>query len=122
MTTLDHIRRRLLQQAGIPTWDGKLDDIKRRIMSRLIPFVVLMYNRLVLGHMRYGPLDGQRQGKPIHDHAESIRARLDLWEQDGNDEHLVDIANLAFCEYIEGCHPKKHFSAADDSTHVKPTS
>jgi hypothetical protein len=113
----DNIRRRLYLKAGIPAWDGDENKIKNSVLSRLVPFVVLMFNRLVMGHMRYGELE--HPDKPTHDHLASIRSRLDKWEIDGNDEHLVDIANLCFCEYLEGKHPRKHFSAADDSEHAK---
>lgn len=80
-------------------------------------FFRLMKNRLRMGAIRYGKLNAP--DKPHYDHINSIRKRLALYEQTGNDELLVDCANLCLVEYVEGTHPKKHFHASDDSEHCK---
>ncbi len=36
----------------------------------------------------------------------------------GNDELLVDVANLCMKEFAVGNHPKKHFNSVDDGEHV----
>lgn len=107
----DIMRKRLYERAGLPLWEGSYEEIVARVHRKSADFIRLMKNRLIMGHMRYGPLGGE--DKPHYDHAASIRSRLKAWEADGNDEHLVDIANLCLVEYVEGIHPRKHFSAAD---------
>lgn len=78
-------------------------------------FEKLMRNRLIMGSYRYGLLHAP---KPKWDRIASIRRRLDRYEQTGNTEHLVDVANLCLLEYEEGLHPNKHFSSSDDGEHV----
>ena len=80
-------------------------------------FKELMKNRLIMGALRYGPL--LAPGKKDWDRCESIRQRLVTYEADGNLEHLVDISNLALIEFVEGDHPKRHFSAADGGIHTQ---
>ena len=79
-------------------------------------FEQYMRNRLVFGAVRYG-LVGDK-GKPRYDRIKSIRQRLDAYEETGNDEHLVDVANMAQLEFIEGIHPNKHFASIDDGVHT----
>ncbi len=80
-------------------------------------FESLMRNRLIFGSFRYGRL--KAVGKPKYNRMKSIADRAKKYEEDGNDEHLVDIANLALCEFVEGSHPNKHFKAQDDSEHTE---
>lgn len=79
-------------------------------------FYQLMKNRLVLGAFRYGLL---KSIKPNWDRCNSIRYRLKLYEDTGNKEVLVDIANMALLEFEECKHPKAHFKAIDDGLHTK---
>ncbi len=80
-------------------------------------FETLMRNRLVLGAIRYGKF--KQLGKPLYDHVPSMLKRLMLYQQTGNMEHLIDVANLCMCEYIEPAHPHPHFAAIDDGHHTK---
>ncbi len=91
-------------------------DFESNIRPIFFPYLRLMVNRLRFGHYRYGTLG--RKDKPL-DRVSDMHERLDLYEQTGNLEHLVDVSNMAFCEYVEGDHPNKHFSATDDSKHSK---
>jgi hypothetical protein len=75
-----------------------------------LEFERLMRNRLILGALRYGPLGAK--GKPQYDRIASIKKRLDAYAANGNLEMLVDAANLALLEFVEGDHPKRHFRAA----------
>jgi hypothetical protein len=77
----------------------------------------LMRNRLVFGSIRYGLLHDPH--KPVYDRLNSIIQRAKLYMTTGNDEYLVDVANLALLEFEEGKHPKKHFKSIDDDVHVK---
>jgi hypothetical protein len=79
-------------------------------------FETLMRNRLIMGRFRYGALrDTQR---PQYNRLDSIEKRLNQYRATGNDELLVDIANLCLVEFELGDHPLKHFHSADDSEHV----
>jgi hypothetical protein len=80
-------------------------------------FETLMRNRLVMGAFRYGLLGDP--AKPRYDRVASIRRRLDKYVQTGNLEHLVDVANTALLEFVEGEHPNRHFHSIDDGEHTK---
>lgn len=76
-------------------------------------FEKYMRNRLILGAFRYGLLNSP--GKETWDRVSSIIKRAELYQQTGNTEYLVDIANMAMLEYEEGKHPTKHFAAIDNT-------
>ena len=80
-------------------------------------FEQLMRNRLIMGAIRYDLL--HVPGKHKYDRINSIRDRLDLFDKDGNAEHLVDIANLCLLEFEEPNHTNFHFDAADDGIHTE---
>ena len=71
-------------------------------------FRTLCENRLLFGAYRYG-LTGD-PNKLKYDRVEYIGRILKNYEETGNLECLVDIANLAELEYIEGDHPCEHFT------------
>ena len=79
-------------------------------------FTELMRNRLIVGYFRYGPF-GEANRNYI-DYMESIKKRAQEYIDTGNDELLLDIANLCMKQYHAGDHPKKHFKAVDDGEHV----
>lgn len=111
----DVIRDHILNNRGVITPDPKptLDELK---LSEWNPeFEQLMRNRLIMGAMRYGLL----KEKVSYDSITSMRQRLDLLEQDGNGEHLVDIANIALVMFTRKDHPKFHFFAQDDGVHTE---
>lgn len=91
-----------------------LDKLKETEWSPL--FEKLMRNRLIIGAMRYGCL--HEKGKAVYDRIDSMEKRLRKYKETGNLEFLVDIANLALCEFEEGKHPNKHFHSIDDGEHV----
>lgn len=80
-------------------------------------FERLMRNRLIMGRFRYSPL-GNVADKPQYDRMASIEKRTQQYKATGNDELLVDIANLCLLEFCKGRHPAKHFHAIDDGEHV----
>ena len=92
-----------------------IDDLFQSEWSPI--FENLCRNRLVMGALRYGKLNGP--GKPDYDRTESIEKRLILYRKTGNDEFLIDIANLCMLEFEEGKHPMKHFNSIDGGEHVK---
>lgn len=121
----DQLRDRLLARAGCPNLPPakplpNLDELRRTQWSDEFErlwrerwgapldgqFLDLMHNRLVMGALRYGLLG--RPGKPAYDNVGSIRRRLAKYHEDGNLEHMVDTANIALVEYVEGKHPNRH--------------
>lgn len=94
-----------------------LEELKKTEWSP--EFEKLMRNRLIMGALRYGKMGhGKRpKGKPYYDRVKSIRKRLDFYEESGNLEWLVDIANLALLMFEERTHPNSHFESKDDGYH-----
>lgn len=68
-------------------------------------FETLMRNRLIMGALRYGRLHAP--GKGTYNRPGGIVKRLQQYQETGNLECLVDIANLALLEFEEGTHPLK---------------
>jgi len=79
-------------------------------------FIEYMKNRMIQGYFRYGSMKENEPG--LLDCIGSIERRVELYKQTGNDEILVDIANIAMAEFVNGCHPKKHFESVDDGYHT----
>ena len=118
-TVTEHIRNHLLASLG--AWPGpvrrmpSLEELRDRQWSPR--FEWLRSNRMVLGAFRYGLLERQRQGSP-YDNVGSLIARAKAYQDTGNTECLVDVANLAMVEFEIGRHPAKHFRAVDDGIHT----
>jgi hypothetical protein len=91
-----------------------LNDLKKTEWS--VDFENLMRNRLCMGALRYGKI--KADGKPKYNRVESMIKRLQKFNESGNKEYLVDVANLCLLEFEECNHPKQHFSAIDDGDHV----
>lgn len=109
-------------KCGLPELDElpktpSIDIEALRVSEWSSQFETFMRNRLIMGAIRYGKL--HKPGKPIYDRVESIHKRLQLYQETGNQEYLVDIANFALLEFEEGKHPLKHFSSVDDGIHAK---
>ncbi len=106
---LDHIRDHML--SGMESHPViNLKDLRKSEWS--IEFENLMRNRLIFGAYRYGRLAAP--GKPQFDRCEYIERKVAQYRETGNTECLVDIANLALVEFVEGNHPQKHFASLDD--------
>jgi hypothetical protein len=109
------------------TYDSKLS--KKKIAQQSLSFDSLsktewstkferlMRNRMIMGAFRYGLLHAP--GKQSYDRIASMRRRLQLYDETGNDELLVDIANMCLLEFEEGLHPNKHFASVDDGEHAQ---
>ena len=81
-------------------------------------FEVLRRNRLANGFYRYHHnFHSGERGK--YNSIDSAIDRLRRYKRDGNQEHLVDVANLCMVEYIQpACHSEPHFTPTDDSIHA----
>jgi hypothetical protein len=115
----EHIRDYVLRRAGYverskcppaPSYDELWNT------QWCYEFATYMRNRLIMGFFRYG--DIHKNNTTTEAKIASIRKRVDLYEQNGNLEHLVDIANIAMVEFMHSTHPKKHFDSVDDGTHI----
>jgi hypothetical protein len=87
-----------------------LEELQKSEWSPL--FEQLMRNRLIMGAFRYGRLGSEE--KPLYAYVKYMRKSFDEYEQTGNLECLVDVANLAMLEFVDGRHPKRHFHAEGD--------
>jgi len=114
-TVTEHIRARLLR--GVDK--APLVDLPTMLRSQWSDrFVRYMRNRMAMGGYRYGIMRDPET--PKYDNIGSLKARADLYLETGNQEHLVDIANLALVEFIQGCcHPNPYWSPRDDDLHTK---
>ena len=77
-------------------------------------FETLRRNRLVLGAFRHGRIGDENKAR--FDRVSSSIDRLNLYKLDHNAEHLLDVANLAMLEFVEG---ENTFNAHDDSEHTR---
>ena len=109
-TVTEHIRAHLLRET--PT----IAELRESEWCH--DFEELQRNRLIVGAFRYGRLGDPN--KPQYDRCVAMTSRLGKYRETGNTEFLVDIANLAMLEFVEGTHPNKHFAATDgdDAEHV----
>lgn len=105
------IRRRITPPIPLPS----PQSLRRSEWSS--EFERLQRNRLVMGAYRYGLLQADK--KELFNRNEDIRRRLNAYIVSGNDELLVDIANMAMLEFMEGKHPRKHFRSTDDGEHTR---
>ena len=94
-----HLRTRLLQQAHV-TEVGNLADMRRSEWSPR--FETLMRNRLLFGAFRYGKLGGEDKD---YDRIVAALDRLQEYQRTGNDELLVDVANIMLLEFVGGHAP-----------------
>lgn len=108
------LRDRLLQRAGLaprpkaPLEGVSFETLKAEECSD--GFTEMMDNRIVMGRLRYGPMQSE---KPLFYDLKKARERLAQYELTGNTELLVDAANYCRCEFKRGRHPQKHFHAID---------
>lgn len=113
-TITEHIRASLVRHCGINRLS--LPELLETEWSS--EFETLMRNRLVMGALRYGRLGVP--GKPQFDRVEYIQRKCRKYGETYNLEALVDIANLALVEFVEGDHPNRHFNSLGDGVeHAK---
>lgn len=115
----DYIRQHALEARGITSEKviklPDLDSLKQTEKSER--FESLCHNRLVMGAFRYGQFN--KSGKVKYNRIDSIQQRLDLYMTTGNQEHLVDIANLCMLEFEEPNQSNAHWDPIDDGVHTQ---
>jgi hypothetical protein len=105
-------------KVGIPEkdWEIDTDGIENHTWSN--EFERYQRNRLLMGELRYGRV--LMSNRPQFDRLEGMKKYIKKYEETGNLECLVDVANYCMLEYLEGNHPNKHFSSTEvDQFHVK---
>jgi hypothetical protein len=114
-TVSEHIRARLFPD---PEPEPEIATLGELQASEWSPeFEQYMRNRLIMGALRYGRLGAP--GKPSYDCVSRMQKDLLDYHLTGNREFLVDIANHALVEFVEGRHPKAHFRATDGGKHTE---
>jgi hypothetical protein len=74
-------------------------------------FLQGMANRMSTSFFKYGPL---ADNYPTPGHAlDSLQERLKRYQQTGNTEWLMDVANFAMIEFLRPTHEEAHFRATD---------
>lgn len=120
MTNTELLRKRLLASVVDAAVGDKCESRASLIRSEWSPtFERLMRNRLLVGRYRYGRMD--RDHDTDYDRVTSIMHRMTEYQEHGNLEHLVDIANLCMMEFEHAAHDKAHFEAIDDGIHTERT-
>lgn len=119
MNTHDAIRAHLLAPLGsldsLPRPES-LEVTARLNERRFAEFESLRRNRQGIGRHRYEVPSGFAPHAQIEAAIDRLRRYLDS----GNQEHLVDAANLCALEFVNpGSHPAPSFRSVDDGRHVE---
>lgn len=76
-----------------------------------LAFLQGMVNRMAVSFHKYGPV------KDAYPHTvsaiKSLLDRLDQYQQTGNTEWLIDMANFAMIEFMHPGHPDAHYRPTD---------
>ena len=75
------------------------------------PFAQGMYDRMAVSFCKYGRVAEAYPSRV--DAIASLKLRLEKYEQTGNTEWLMDVANFAMIEFLHPRHKKAHFRATD---------
>jgi hypothetical protein len=121
MNIKDYMRNLWLWSCGIQEKDlgrkPSLDELKKSEWSQ--EYETLRLNRMVLGSFRYGNIQKQDFNK-FDMISETIR-RLNLYNESGNLEHILDAGNCLMIEYIKGKRNGKLVQSIDDGKHNEET-
>lgn len=114
-TVTELLRSHVLDTAGyfVPTPVPSLESLQQ---TEWFPeFEQLMRRRMIMGAFRYGLLVQKwRQNYRMFAY---LKQKVESYEQTGNKEFLVDIANMAALEFLYPSHPKAHWAPEDDREH-----
>lgn len=115
----DHYRKRLLDAAGVGHGHTPVGQSPWQLKAtQWSPaFERHMRDRLLMGRFRYGDMSDPAKGK--YKNIESAIKRLQRYLEDGNQELLVDAANLCLIEFVHPNHANPHFTSEDDGEHAE---
>lgn len=113
---LDNAWRRL---AGYPEIEASTysrePPTEKELLSRWnSSFIDLMRNRIKMGRLRYGPSTNK------YNYGEGIKRKLNRYNETGNKEYLVDIANYAMLEFETPYKENTYFKPDDDGINHLP--
>lgn len=75
-------------------------------------FVALMKNAMTVSFYKYGAL---KDAYPLKVNAvASLMERLKKYEETGNTEYMIDVANFAMIEFMLHRHPSAFYQGTDD--------
>jgi len=123
MNNTEYLRQRLLSDVHEPVngeWClsfGKQRD--KELFGIALPFLINHARpRLLMGAFRYDNTKGishaerARQGlSPTF--ITKLKEKIELYEQDGNQEYLVDVFNYLLLEIADPVHPNAHFESTE---------
>lgn len=72
--------------------------------------------RFVMGSMRYNA-KGLKVA-PKYSLLKTMQQKLDLYNETGNSENLLDLINYCKLEFLNKQHPRAHFNPVDDGIHA----
>jgi hypothetical protein len=87
-----------------------LDVVKLPKSEYSVKFLQGMMNRMIVGNLKYGSV---KETTKVFDIVDNIKKRLALYEETGNTEWLMDVANCAMIEFMHPSHPEAHFRGTD---------
>ncbi|MBW2673149.1 MAG: hypothetical protein JRD89_07005 [Deltaproteobacteria bacterium] len=83
-------------------------------------FERLQRARMVMGYYRYGGLSTPARRAKLYDNVGSAIYRLQRYYRTGNQEFLVDAANLCMVEFmVPSCHHAPCWRPVDDGQHTR---
>lgn len=120
MDALDAWIERIYTEKGVyTTFNSKVHNLDDMIKSEWNPeFEKLCRNRLLMGALRYGPLNRKYRGIREYDNIGSALDRLKKYKEEPNLEILVDVANFMLLEFTL-CRNIVPFISIDDGEHCK---
>ena len=86
-----------------------MGDTREQILKRDYSneFETLRQNAIIQSHYKYGWMS--ESYPELANAFGSLKKRIDLYEQTGNADWLIDIANFAMIEFMYPAHPAYHF-------------
>ena len=100
------------------TEKGPIHELPRKDLYKSewdFEYEELRHNRMIMGAFRYGQIEFQDFTK--FDLTKEAHKRINLYEQDGNLEHLVDAGNMCMLAFIQGKRMGKSVNSIDDGLH-----
>jgi hypothetical protein len=108
MTTFEYLRERLHARAELLPPKPPKYTYKQLAESEWSPrFEQLMRNRLIMGALRYGLIHAPVKRKYCR--IKGALKRLNQYQESGNLECLVDVANMMLLEFEVPHHPLAHW-------------
>lgn len=105
-------------------WSYKFEDLMKskveayRGISEEVPefnnhFCDLQKKAMIMSYYKYGKLRRNHGEENLMDAIANLKKRLEKYEETGNTEFLVDVANFAMIEFTCPQHENAHFEGTD---------